>query len=1436
MKSRAVLVLGMHRCGTSALTRCLGLLGVELGSELIEPAADNPTGFWEDGRFLSINQRLTQLLGEEGRWWEYLLPPEVPLSSSGVRSLIAEAVEEIERRFAPFPLWALKDPRTLRVLPFWEEVLHQAGVGGEVVLAVRHPLACAHSLLRRDGIPEDRSLLLWTSQYLAHWPRLAARPFLAVDYDRVLEEPERELRRLCGRLGLPWSKAALAEARTFLQPELRHSRFVLRDLRERPDVPPLVVETFEALEELCVHPEAKTASARMAALHAEFGRMVPLLRTLDGEMSVARRSRQELSAVRGLVEARDRELAQLHEERTEAGSWRWLDRLRGERSFRGCPKPRWAPPLALRQRNGERRSAAQEVAHGDAGGRREIASGGALLGLLPWHPLAAERPLFRSGLSSWTEHIPFAFWLVAALRPKVVVEVGTTSGDSYLAFCQAIEALSLPARAHAVDASNEEEGRCGGGCDEELKRCHDERYGRFSRLLWIQSDGAVSFFSEGSIDLLHLAGCPRYEVMREEFSRWRPKVSRGGVVLLPGVTEWRNGCGVWRLWNELREVYPSFLFPHAGGLGVLRIGPEAPEAIRRLVTLSGSRAARVRRCFEQLGKEVASGSAGGAEPRERGRGSLEPKSPRDETLAEPALILEAIRRDPAWRLLRGMRMLSRRSGELLTRAHALAHDLADEGLPSSSRWQALAALEPAVKSLASSRSFRIFADLATTSRRFVRGDREGVAAQLRDALRMSFPVLLPAAGAGEVLPWRDSLGFPLGVGGEKGAVLERYRAALDGFLQRGDRLALPLAAEPEISIVLVLFNQAELTYACLRSLAIHLALPVEVILVDNASTDRTGELLQRVKGVRLLRNGENLHFLRAANQGAAAARGRLLLFLNNDAQILPETVEAAREALESDPAVGAVGGRIVNLEGRLQEAGSFVWGDGTPQGYGRGDSPLRRNYLFRRETDYCSGAFLLTYAALFREMGGLDEVFAPAYFEEADYCLRLWERGRRVLYEPEAVVLHWEFGSSDAKSASGLMERNRQLFVERHRSFLEGRPPPRPGPLLAPIAPRARVRLLYVDDRVPRPELGAGYPRANAIVRELVGWGAQVTLFPMSGAWEDWEEIYWNLPREVEVLRGMDASVLQSHLEARAGAYDLAWISRPYNMARLSAIDGRKRLLAGSRLVYDAEAVFALREIRQAEIVQGRAVPGAEERRRIGQEIAWARSADRVVAVSEEEAQEFRRRGIDQVRVIGHALPPAPTRASFAERKDFLLVGAVRDWQGPNGDALLWFAQKVFPKVREGLAAAPPRLVVVGDGSDSPELLRRLGPGTVGIGTVADLTPYYERARVFVAPTRFAAGIPMKAHEAAARGVPMVASSLIAHQLGWRTGEELLSAPVEDEEAFAAACRNLYTDPLLWERVRAGALASVTRDCDPKRFREAIQALLDELAAPKLPR
>src|SRR5207244_8292943 len=130
--------------------------------------------------------------------------------------------------------------------------------------------------------------------------------------------------------------------------------------------------------------------------------------------------------------------------------------------------------------------------------------------------------------------------------------------------------------------------------------------------------------------------------------------------------------------------------------------------------------------------------------------------------------------------------------------------------------------------------------------------------------------------------------------------------------------------------------------------------------------------------------------------------------------------QSTLRVIRSAPDIGAVGGRQVFLDGTLQEAGSIVWRDGSCLGYGRGDDPFAPMYMFRRDVDYCSAAFLLTPRRVWEKLGGFDEAFQPAYYEDSDYCARLWERGLRVVYEPRAMILHYEFGSSNMPNAIDL--------------------------------------------------------------------------------------------------------------------------------------------------------------------------------------------------------------------------------------------------------------------------------------------------------------------------------------------------------------------------------------------------------------------------------
>jgi len=663
------------------------------------------------------------------------------------------------------------------------------------------------------------------------------------------------------------------------------------------------------------------------------------------------------------------------------------------------------------------------------------------------------------------------------------------------------------------------------------------------------------------------------------------------------------------------------------------------------------------------------------------------------------------------------------------------------------------------------------------------------------------------------------------------AVKEAFRNCcindLDTFLGGEFRIMLPLSGRPKVSILLVLFNQAELTFHCLQSLQRTLDNSAEVIIIDNASTDRTAELLQRVDGVQVLRNSKNLHFLHGVNAGAEKARGKYLLILNNDIRLKAGSIAAACRKLDEEEDIGAVGGKIVSLNGTLQEAGSIIWRDGTCTGYGRGRDPGEAEFQFCRDVDYCSAAFLMVRRDLFERLGRFDKDFAPAYYEETDLCMRIRGLGFRIVYDPTVEVSHFEFGSADTSDeAIAMQKQHRTVFVERHRTELDvSHLPSTTRHLDARMRTRGIGRVLVVDDGVPYPTLGSGYPRAFCLLKVLIQAGWFVTHYPLVFPGVCFAEAYALLPRGVEIIAGPGRIGLAEFLRSRADYYDAVIVSRPHNMAFFNeACRMVPEFLTQTPLIYDAEAVFAAREaLRPERLVNSRLA--AEDRQKIQDEILFADQARIVLTVNEIEADLFRASGRYDVRVLGHSLHVKPTLRDFASRRDFLFVGSLDEDDSPNTDSLIWFVNEVMPRL-DCLIGNDYILNVVGR-SCSPKV-RKLANDRVRLwGRVEDIQHFYDASRIFVAPTRYASGIPLKIHEAASAGLPVVATGLLGRQLGWTDGVELLTA--DRPEDFALACHRLYENPELWGSLREAAIGRIGQDCSSDRFAQTIQCALRDV-------
>ena len=649
------------------------------------------------------------------------------------------------------------------------------------------------------------------------------------------------------------------------------------------------------------------------------------------------------------------------------------------------------------------------------------------------------------------------------------------------------------------------------------------------------------------------------------------------------------------------------------------------------------------------------------------------------------------------------------------------------------------------------------------------------------------------------------------------------RAALNAFLQSDERLSFPSSELASLSIILVFYNQAHLSMLCLQSLIQNADISFELIIVDNCSSDSTSELLEKIDNATILRNEDNAGFVKAVNQAAEQAKGKYILLLNNDAVIHEQTLSSAIESIAADESIGAVGGKIILTDGSLQEAGSIIWQDGSCLGYGRGDDPSDGAYMFEREVDYCSGAFLLFRRSDFQELGGFDLDYAPAYYEESDFCIRLQKKGLRVIYNPQAVITHYEFASSGGIIGASALQKEHQLILcQKHGDWLTNQLESDPDKIQLARRSNRLPNILIIDDRVPHPSLGSGYPRAAHLIHSLSELNLNISFYPLQFPIDSWSEIYRTLPKTVEVIANKGRLGMQSFLSSRRHCFQYIMVSRVHNMAFLQEIlEADSSLIAGAKLIYDAEALTAAREIMQKQFFK-QFVSENEKDELISKEMQHASLADTVIAVSEKEAAIYRQHNIKNVCVLGHTMKIIAGENEFTEREGLLFVGALRDEGSPNVDSLLWFTVNVLPLIEKSIPDI--KLYIAGDSSASS--LASIDKVNVSfLGRVENLDDIYNSCRVFIAPTRFAAGIPHKVHEATARGIPCVITPLLADQLGWQHEQEVLVGTSPEE--YAEQCIRLYQDKALWQSVRDAGLDAVAEDCSEEKFQSNLNSLFD---------
>ena len=637
-------------------------------------------------------------------------------------------------------------------------------------------------------------------------------------------------------------------------------------------------------------------------------------------------------------------------------------------------------------------------------------------------------------------------------------------------------------------------------------------------------------------------------------------------------------------------------------------------------------------------------------------------------------------------------------------------------------------------------------------------------------------------------------------------------------------LDLP-SLELDVSIIVPVYGHPADTVRCLYSIMACTGNTVryEVIIADDNPALRTAPLLgDGFREALILENPQNLGFLRSCNNAAQQARGRHLVFLNNDTVVHPDWLAPMVRLADADPAVGMVGAKLLNTDGTLQEAGGAILSNGWGQPYGAGDDPALPQYNHVREVDVAVGACILVPRRAWDRVGGFDDAYAPAFYEEFDLAFALRAAGFRVMYQPAARVTHHGSNSYGAEARDRQSAINHARFCRKWARLLPGQPAPDAIPYVQRERPPQAGTVLVVDDRVPEWDRHAGGLTISQYLHLFRSLGWRVAFLPAADAAPLQPYTAVLQQAGIEVLHAPET--LEGWLHANGTALDLVWTARPdVTGPNLATI----RAHTSAPVIYYTHDLHYLRERRRYE-VDGNPRTLQESRRlqRIEERIFAA--VDQVMTPSAEEARIIAQT-VPAAKV--HVIPPyivppagADAAAPAAVQDAVIFVGGFS--HPPNVDAAAWLVREIMPLV---WAQAPDvHLLLVGSAPPS-EVQALAGPCVQVTGFVPDIAPLYARSRMSVSPLRYGAGVKGKIVASLQAGVPVVTTAIGNEGLDLVPGTEALVA--DTAPMLAAAILDLWRDPAMQDRLARAGQAVLRGRYSDAAARQALQSVLAAAAA-----
>ena len=1308
MPKQLAVILGMHRSGTSLITKSMELVGYELGDNLMPERGDNPKGFFEDVDFVELND---ELLRASSSTWEI---PQLSTASRDIddKKLIKRADKFLKDKFKGRQKLALKDPRACLLLPLWQKRFEAYEIEARYIVVHRDPVEVAASLARRNGFSLRHGLLL-DYLYSREIMAFAGADAFVINYAAFMREPTGQIARLAGYLGEEIDEAAVAAfANDFVDSSLWHHK---ADAANTDDM-------FPELAELSGLMYARAADQAIEL--ADYFNQNPVSLALEHELLGIEVTR----LVKLLFEREQRETAY-------------------EKSVQELDI---AHKLALAEVDDRQRRLEERETH---------------VALLAEQIKGFENDLARANAALLESDDQLAE------KARHIALLNESVGDAR----QAVEArdVQIAERENHVASLQQEVSLF----EDQLKASQQVVADRDSQVA--DRDAHIAAL-QAEVDDFTASLVKANDALADRDQQVAERESHIEIL----------HSQVHSLGDQLQESN-----------NILKIRDDehtaAGEAYRRQETLLESERQSHQAVVEQFDQQIhqlqhESESA-------RGRQAETESRLRDAQLHQAEQGMEIANQKAAIDQLNAVHgKYQQQLADYAEQVRGYQHHVDD--------------YDRLLRDMHSSVSYRLGRILTYPVRKpfnaliLPRFASNPASLRLLGFVRncVSHPVKTL-----QLLSWKRIRNF-YRLMTQRQDLVDQVVTNYEDVLNRspadevtttpaypaealGDfQLTLPASDNPAVSVLIPVYNQLDYTLQCLQSIADNPpGVPIEVVVADDCSNDATEEVLAGIKGLRVVRHPENLKFLLSVNRAVDFCRGDYIFLLNNDTVVKPGWLDTLVQVFDEKPDAGIVGSKLVYPDGRLQEAGGIVWQDGSAWNFGRMQDAEAPEYNYLRETDYISGAAIMFPRQLFLDLGKFDEQLVPAYYEDTDLAFKMREAGRKVYYQPESEVVHFEGISHGTDETAGLKQyqvANFEKFEAKWRHVLTDHFPNAEQVFVARERAQARTTVLVIDHYVPHFDKDAGSRSTYLYLKLLCEAGCNVKFIG--------DNFYQHEPY-TSVLQQMGIEVLYGNhyynnwktwLRENCEHIDVIYLMRPHITEVY--IDFINALPHKPRTIYFGHDLHYLRLERQAELSQDPEVR-AEAESWHKKEFELFDKVDLIYYPSEIEVQEIHRERPDlPVKAIPlYAYENFSDHdVDFSTRKGILFVGGFN--HPPNADGLTWFVESVLPLV----IAETPDICLHVVGSNMPDDIAELEGHHVqvhGFLTDEELDDLYRSVRLSIVPLRFGAGIKGKVLEAMDYGVPVVTTHVGAE--GIPDAQDCLLIE-EEADHMAATINRVYAD------------------------------------------